>query len=94
MTWPECWELLDWTGRQWRSDKRGAIPRELAPILERLQLGEAGWWRLLSAFGRRFRRAAGRPEALEREARARGVRWLQGIAASRAAFAAVVGQPA
>jgi hypothetical protein len=87
MTWPEYLELLDWTGRQWRSDKR-------APILERLQLGEAGWWRLLSAFGRRFRRAAGRPEALEREARARGVRWLQGIAASRAAFAAaVIGQP-
>ena len=29
-------QLLDWTGRQLRSDKRGAIPRHLAPILQRL----------------------------------------------------------
>lgn len=31
-------ELLDWTGRQIRGDKRGAIPASLAPILERLGL--------------------------------------------------------
>ena len=30
--------LLDWTGRQTRTDKRGQIPAELSPILERLQL--------------------------------------------------------
>ncbi len=28
--------LLDWTGRELRRDKRGAIPDELAPILDRL----------------------------------------------------------
>jgi REP element-mobilizing transposase RayT len=31
-------ELLDWVGRQVRSDKRGSIPQSLAPILQRL-----GW---------------------------------------------------
>jgi hypothetical protein len=28
--------LLDWTGREMRRDKRGAIPEDLAPILDRL----------------------------------------------------------
>jgi hypothetical protein len=28
--------LLDWTGRELRRDKRGAIPDDLAPILDRL----------------------------------------------------------
>jgi hypothetical protein len=31
-------QLLDWTGRQIAKNKRGAIPSELAPILERLGL--------------------------------------------------------
>ena len=31
-------KLLDWTGREPRADKRGAIPDDLAPIVERLGL--------------------------------------------------------
>jgi hypothetical protein len=31
-------ELLDWTGRSLREDKRGAIPATLPPILERLRI--------------------------------------------------------
>ena len=34
----EYLELLEWTGRELRSDKRGAISNELKPILERLKL--------------------------------------------------------
>jgi REP element-mobilizing transposase RayT len=88
LSWADYSQLVDWTGRQWRADKRGSIPAELAPIFERLHLGEAGWWRLLAGFQGRFQRAAGCPAALEREARARGVRWIRGIGTSRAAFAA------
>ena len=33
--------LLDWTGRELRADKRGAIPEHLAPILERLGINRA-----------------------------------------------------
>jgi hypothetical protein len=33
--------LLDWTGRQLRADKRGAIPDHLAPIMERLALNRS-----------------------------------------------------
>jgi hypothetical protein len=29
-------QLLDWTGRQIRSDKRGAMPANLEPLFERL----------------------------------------------------------
>ena len=30
--------LVDWTGRHLRDDKAGAIPADLAPVLERLEL--------------------------------------------------------
>src|SRR5262245_16407009 len=79
-------ELVDWTGRQWRADKRGTIDTALPEILERLRVSGEGWLDLLHAFHQRFRRAAGRPETLAREARLRGRRWLHGISASRAAF--------
>jgi hypothetical protein len=35
--------LLDWTGRQFRAASRGAIPTQLAPILERLGIIGDGW---------------------------------------------------
>jgi hypothetical protein len=71
------WELLDWTGRAVRNDstarleKRGAIPADLAPIFDRLQLSRDTWV------------AAGR---LAAEAARRGRRWLAGISHSREAF--------
>ena len=43
MSFADDLNLLDWTGRQLRADKRGAIPADLAPILERLQVSDEGW---------------------------------------------------
>jgi len=80
-------ELLDWTGRQTRPDKRGQIPAELLPILERLQLSSETWVETVLNFGRWFRLAAGRVDSLAAEAGRRGRRWLQGVSHSRAAFA-------
>jgi hypothetical protein len=34
--------LLDWTGRQLRRDKRGAIPSHVTPILHRLKITDDG----------------------------------------------------
>ena len=79
-------QLLDWTGRQVRSDKRGAIPADLAPILERLQVSTNCWVDLVSGFGRWFRRAVGRPPSMEEERERRGCNWLQGISHARKAF--------
>jgi REP element-mobilizing transposase RayT len=86
MSFGEYLNLLDWTGRQIREDKRGAIPSDLAPILERLHVGEAGWLHLMGQFSRLFRRAAGRPHSLAREGAQRGCRLMQGIRHSRAVF--------
>ncbi len=70
-------ELLDWTGREIRSGKRGAIPSHLAPILKRLGLDASRWCDLVSKFGRYFKRAVGTAEHLKEEATRRGQRWMQ-----------------
>ena len=57
-------QLLDWTGRQLRRDKPGAISGDLKPIMERLDCTVDSWLDLVRNFRRRFRTEAGRPEAL------------------------------
>ena len=86
MTFAEYLNLLDWTGRQLRQDKRGAIPQDLAPILERLHVSDEGWMQLMGRFSRLFRRAAGRPQSMLSEGQQRGCRLMQGIRHSRAIF--------
>ena len=70
-------QLLDWTGRQIRNNKRGAIPAELAPILERLGIEPKSWCRLVSKFGRLFKRAAGNANSISKEAHRRKQHWMQ-----------------
>ncbi len=56
--------LLDWTGRELRADKRGAIPDHLAPIMDRLGLNRSNWVETVRGFGRLLTQAAGRPSSL------------------------------
>jgi hypothetical protein len=86
MRFEDYLQLLDWTGRQIRQDKRGAIPSDLAPILRRLQLSRDGWLDLLQEFSRLFRRAAGTPSSLRRHTDKWGRRRMAGIGNSRALF--------
>jgi len=79
-------ELLDWTGRQTRPDKRAQIPADLLPILERLRLSSEICIETALNSGRWFRLAAGRVDSLAAEAARRGRRWLQGVSHSHAAF--------
>ena len=44
------------------------------------------WTQLVGRFSRLFRRAAGRPQSLQREREERGCRLMQGIRHSRAIF--------
>ena len=70
-----------------RADERGTIPAELAPILERLHIGdEAGWMQLMGRFSRLFRRAAGTPQSLQREREQRCCRVMHGLPFSRTGF--------
>jgi hypothetical protein len=78
--------LLDWTGRQLRGDKPGSIPKELAPILDRLSVDADMWLSSVKHFGRWLHRTARPVEHLVRAAAAAGKRWFQGLAHSRAAF--------
>jgi REP element-mobilizing transposase RayT len=82
----EYLSLLDWTGREMRADKRGSIPANLAPILERLNIQENGWLGLVTHFGRWFRTAVGRAENLAQEAVRRNREFLHGTSRCRQAF--------
>jgi hypothetical protein len=57
-------QLLDWTGRQVRRDKPGAISSDLKPIMERLDCTVESWLDFVRNFRRRFRTEAGRADAL------------------------------
>ena len=86
MSFAEYLQLFEWTGRQVREDKTGVIPGSLAPILDRLQVSHENWLKLVQDFRRRFRRAAGTPASLQKEAQKRGCRYMHGIVHSRAIF--------
>ncbi len=83
----EYLQLLDWTGRQIHRDKRGSIPSDRAPIVQRLGIHPDQWLHLVSHYGKLFRGAAGRPSSLQEEATRREKRWLQGSASARQVFA-------
>ncbi len=86
MTLDEYLELLDWTGRQMREGKRGAIRSDLRPILERLHIKADAWIDTIERFGRAFHRVVGRVSSMAALAATRGKSWYQGVRASRVAF--------
>lgn len=52
-------QLVDWTGRILREDKRGAIDSRLPPILDRLNIPEGEWKVLTTKFESRFKSLVG-----------------------------------
>jgi hypothetical protein len=72
-------QLLDWSGREVRAEKRGAIPLDLAPIVERLGITVEHWVQGLQSFCEWFGDFAGRPSTLKAHAAAKGFRWLRGM---------------
>ncbi len=76
--------LIDWTGRQLRADKRGAIPAHVAPILERLHVGGESWLKMMVKFHRLFKsRAESRLQAMQQEREACATQSIHGIRNSR-----------
>ena len=71
-------ELVDWTGRCIRNDKRGAIPHSVAPILDRININEHEWLRQTRYFEARFKRVAGSWDSIRRAAKRFGKSWFQG----------------
>ena len=87
ITITEYFDLVDKSGRLARSDKRGTIDADLAPILMRIGARPDAWIETVSRFGSRFHLAAGLPSNLRAFADRLGRRWLQGAATARVAFA-------
>ncbi len=77
----DYFELVDWTGRAIRQDKRGAIPAHVEPILKKLDVVEKNWVENTEQFGSRFYRALGRVNQIRKLARRSNQCWLHGLKA-------------
>jgi hypothetical protein len=69
--------LVDWTGRHLREDKAGAIPADLAPVLERLELDVENWLSTVERYGSLYHRVAGNVEKLREAAQRVGQHWFK-----------------
>jgi hypothetical protein len=79
-------ELLDWTGRQVRDGKPGAIPESLSPILDRLGIKRAAWLQAITSFDKWFGRVVGSVEAVSQAAKRAGRQWFRGKSRCAQAF--------
>ena len=78
MSLDEYLKLLDLVGRQARTDKRSAIPAELAPILQRLAVHSGQLVESVEKLTQRFRRMIGPAEQMAARAAEAGRQWFQG----------------
>ena len=74
-------ELLDWTGRALRHDRRGVIPAGQPPILERLRIAPRYWLYMTKNFESRFKGLVGTAMALRAACESLGYRRTPGLAA-------------
>ena len=83
----EYLELVDWSGRVIRADKRGAIDSRLPPILMRLGIDEEEWHKAMQPKGaHQFSRAMGRCDAMREHAKRLAIKWIKGIGVSAKLF--------
>jgi REP element-mobilizing transposase RayT len=78
--------LVDWTGRQFRDDKRGVISETQPRILQRLGIEPDSWLSLTQGFEEHFKNWVGKPEDIQQACESRGQCWAHGIGASRRLF--------
>ena len=79
-------ELVDWTGRQMREDKRGFINTDLPAILDRLRISPAQWFFLTTRLESRFKHLEGTVSAIKKACNDLNRHWVHGITSSRLLF--------
>ena len=79
-------ELVDWTGRAIRANKRGYIPSQLPNILTRLNIDPLAWKQAMQPRGNVFGRAMGQLDSMRLHAKTLGQSWVKGITHSEALF--------
>ena len=70
--------LVDWTGRAIREDKKGAIPSDLAPILERIGLNPDAWLKSVSHYNRNYFSVLGAIDRIKAFAQEQEKNWHRG----------------
>jgi len=89
MTLKEYVKLLDWVGRVRTAEKKGAIPADLAPILERLGINSnasESFVETVENFPDVFRRVAGKVAKMKERAKELGRKCLHGVTAAAKVF--------
>ena len=76
-------QLVDYTGRQIRLDKRGAIAASQPPALRRLGLDPAHWTGQVKGIGSAYWRIVGSVEAMVEKAKAIDQDWMKGVGYAR-----------
>ena len=71
--------LVDWSGRAILQNKRGSIPENTPPILQRLGIDEKDWIKHIHYFERQFPTVAGNIDKLRQLAKETSRRWIKGI---------------
>lgn len=72
-------ELVDWTGRIIREDKRGAIATTLPPLLERLNIDSRHWLYLSKHFEAPFGNLVGTAYRVRKVCEELGKQWTHGV---------------
>lgn len=80
-------DLVDWTGRAIRADKRGSIRADLPPILQRLSIDAEAWQLAMRRRGNVFGRAIGSLSHLRLHAKTLGQAWVRGLYAAERLYA-------
>ena len=81
---PDYLDLVEWSGRVIREDKRGAISAETPPLLERLHIDPDNWKTLTTQFEHSFKSFVGEPEKLTDTTSLLGYQRSPGLSACRA----------
>jgi len=79
-------ELVDWTGRHLREDKKGSIPEDLPPILQRLQIDPQHWLYMSQHFESRFKGLVGTAYSLRTACQRMGYQRAVGMGYCQALF--------
>jgi REP element-mobilizing transposase RayT len=79
-------ELVDWTGRAHRNDKRGAIDSRQPAIMKRLNIDTGVWQHTMRSGCNVFGRAIGQVERLRLHAAALDQSWIRGVNRSQRLF--------
>jgi hypothetical protein len=72
-------ELVDWTGRMLKDDKRGSIPEDVPPILVQLNIDPKHWCYLSQHFEGEFKSLVGKAYHVKAACEQFGQQWAHGM---------------